>query len=170
MNTIKLNILGDKVIVRKTTDGGNEGGGNEGGSGFVLEPNGWCWKLSDELLAKGHSKVYSILSQFFISLGRIYDGIYQSTLQGTTITMREDDRGTYRNIAFLSGGTNIDVIAIREAKGAKLKQSASNIYEGDSTYDIFRQIQGFSEEQFVANMANQGLIRITNEEYEALTA
>lgn len=34
MNTIKLNTLGDKVIVRKTADGGNEGGGNEGGSTF----------------------------------------------------------------------------------------------------------------------------------------
>lgn len=34
MNTIKLNTLGDKVIVRKTADGGNEGGGNAGGSTF----------------------------------------------------------------------------------------------------------------------------------------
>ena len=36
MNTIKLNTLGDKVIVRKTADGGNEGG-DTGGTGGNME-------------------------------------------------------------------------------------------------------------------------------------
>ena len=34
MNTIKLNTLGDKVIVRKAADGGNEGGAPSGGSSW----------------------------------------------------------------------------------------------------------------------------------------
>ena len=136
-----------------------KGGGGEN----TLEPNGWCWKVSDALLADTNSKNYSKLNQYFVMIGRVFDGVYNLL----SLTKREEDKIIYRMIGDLNGSSDIRIVAIRESTGAKLSMGSTTI-EGISICDVYQKIQGGTEADFITMMEGEGFIRITNEEYEAL--
>lgn len=155
-----------KVDVPTSGEGGGESG-SETSTKFALEPNGWCWKLSDELIADT-TALYQALNEFFVLSGRIYDSVMKLSYGAVTTTSSSDDRLTYRHIGDLGNSNTIArIVAIREAYGAELTIGESS-YKGDSLYDIVSKMRGLSEAEFLSMMSESGFTRITNEEYEEL--
>lgn len=141
MNTIKLNTLGDKVIVRKTADGGNEGGdtgGSGGGSNYVYID----WNAIKEIVggqnigvALGEVGGYSVTAKMEVQ-GNI--GIFSMTQMAIqAIYSGESLDGLSRLIVALAIDLNLRVYS-----------DGSMTTVGDIMRDNLSQLPQITEEEF----------------------
>lgn len=150
------------------------GGGNLSPDAIVYEPNGWYWKLTDELLAD-RELVFQIIFVLGIEMGTICEVvIHDSYIKG-----KRKMKYVYRDIGSMQYVYNnkIDEDYLIQNIWRAVSEAAPNTtyvdgmeIEYQSIYDILCIVNGeIPEEEFVAMMLSQFKIqRITKEEYEAL--
>lgn len=156
-----------KVTINTEVSGG--GGGNLSPDAIVYEPNGWYWRAKEGTY--NFSDYYQILSVLSLSA---YSGVVASVygeyepkdmvgLIKKGVELGMDVRRMQYNTQGLA------VVAFAESKNAIFKMG-TNIVSGSSLYEVFTKIEPMTEDKFLSMFeAEYGFIRITKEEYEALT-
>ena len=177
MNITTLNTIGlDGVIIKKgggSTPTPPSGGGTElEGEYYLVRPNGWYWKFTDELNNASDNDYMNTTLMVSIVIGKVYDTIDGL---GLSTNVQNDHSLTYRNIGMLQASyqDKLEVarklIAFREACPVVLDMGEVHI-EANSIFETVNLAMGtMTEVEFEAMMlAEYGLQRITKEEYESL--
>lgn len=180
MNTTTLNMTtldGGNVIIKKGTAPAPPSGGDVlEGEYYLVKPNGWYWKFTDEFHALSTSDKNQFISSHFLLMGTMYEYIYHDSFGGGNY--KAEIRLCFRDIGVLQYVANNNIedtevisnwVACAEGGPTKI-----NIGEVQGEYEsIFHMINSMveemTEEDFVAMMLSQyKMQRITKEEYEAL--
>lgn len=166
-----------------TLDGGNviikKGGGGtptppSGGDvlppdAIVLAPNGWYWRAKEGTYNFGvyFQVLATLLPNAYSGVVDTVNGEYEPK-DGVGLIKTGVELGmAVGRMQYNTQG--LAVVAFAESKNAIFKMG-TNIVTGSSLYEVFSKIQPMTEDEFLSLFeAEYGFIRITKEEYEALT-
>ena len=148
------------------------GGGELEGEYYLARPNGWYWKITDELNNASDDDYMPTIIGFSLLYGKVYDTIRDL---GLGIVTQNDHILTYRNIGMLQARqqskleVDRSLIAFREACPVTIDTGEVYI-EANSVFELMNLTMGtMTEVEFEAMaLAEFGLQRITKEEYESL--
>lgn len=180
MNTTTLNMttLDGGVIIKRGGGGSTptppSGGGAElEGEYYLVKPNGWYWKFTDEFHGLSNADKIPIVGTLFLFYGTMYECVYT----GLGINNTEEIRLCYRDIGALQyvAGNDIEDTTLTSdwvacAEGGPTILDFFEGYEFESIFQAFNILEGeMTEEDFEAMMLDSfKLQRITKDEYEAL--
>ena len=177
MNTTTLNMttLDGGVIIKKggATPNPPSGGDVLEGEYYLVRPNGWYWKFTDEYHALSNADKTPIIGALFLFYGTMYECIYK----GIKANLVEEIRLCYRDIGMLqyASNTNVEDIKVTSdwiacAEGGPTIFDFFEGYEFESIFQAVNILEGeMTEAEFEAFiLENFFLQRITKEEYESL--
>lgn len=150
-------------------NGINSGGESSSGGGlegdyYLIRPNGWYWKLTDDFFSKSFGN-QSMIGRFVV---------FESIANRAWGNVKENHRISTRDIGMLQCAANYALENESPLKIWKAFQEGDNNEGPDGTiynsfYEMVNSETPMTEVEFESMMqTNMGLQRITKEEYESL--